>query len=382
MSLRIPCALLLGAILLSSCDNEEAATLASGSPYIPSSAPVLQAPDTHTMVMKTDTLAKRIKRTVKPKDITLKEVLRDKRFNPMAVKLFVSLADKTGGASYFAKNSKTVAETIVRILDKHTREKTDIVLLIDKTGSMDDDIDDVQKSVKAIVKELKKFKNIHLGWAAYGDKNVDGAAWYERTPLSADLDNSLTAISSLKVTGGGDLPESVNDALWKTIDETNWRPDARKMMLVIGDAPSLEPPNAEHSLNDVVKKCIASAIHVNLYPVVISTENIYGELEGAEKAAPEDKMVDEKKTTKVEPISHMITKVYPNPTVDLAYLDFSGIGPYTIEVKSLLGKTVASYNTPENKYTLSLLNQPAGIYLVTVYDQTTHKTEVRQVVKN
>lgn len=381
MSLRILCGLLLCALLMVSCNYEDVETSATAGPYIATAAPVLQNPDTHSVILKTDSVAKKVKREFRPKDITVKAALKDMRFNPLAVKLFVSLADKTGGKSYFAKNSKMVAQTIVSILDKHTVEKTDVVLLIDKTGSMDDDIENVKKSATKIITELKKFKNIQLGWGAYGDKNDEPANWFELHKLSADLDNSLNNIQSLTVGGGGDLPESVNDAIWKTIDEINWRPDARKMILVIGDAHSLEPPYADKSMEDVVKKCIARAVHVNLYPVVISTEDIYGDLVDDSRTVTEEPPTEEvRPATPIKP-GNIITRTYPNPTEDNTYLDFTGTGPYVVDVRSLLGKTISSEQVATNRYTCNLLNVPAGIYLVTVTDKSTGKFEVRQIVK-
>ncbi|UPT68272.1 MAG: VWA domain-containing protein [Sphingobacteriales bacterium JAD_PAG50586_3] len=189
---------------MASCNNEDVDTSTASGPYIPTTTPVLQQPDTHTVTLKTDSVAKKVRRAVKPKDITVKQALKDMRFNPQAVKLFVSLADKTGGQSYFAKNSKMVANTIVSILDKHTTQKTDVVLLIDKTGSMYDDIENVKSSATKIISQLKKFDNIQLGWGAYGDKNDTPDSWFELHNLSADLDNSLDKIQNL-TTGGGEI---------------------------------------------------------------------------------------------------------------------------------------------------------------------------------
>lgn len=382
MSLRIICGLLLCALLMVSCNNDDVDTSAAAGPYIASAAPILQNPDTHTVIIKTDSLAKKVRRSVKPKDVTVKEALKDMRFNPQAVKLFVSLADKTGGQTYFAKNSKLVAQTIVSILDKHATEMTDVVLLIDKTGSMDDDIENVKKSASRIILTLKKFKNIQLGWGAYGDKNDDPTNWFQLNKLSANLDESLDKINGLYTGGGGDLPESVNDAIYKTIDEMNWRPDARKMILVIGDAQSLEPPLADRSMGEVIKKCISSAVHVNLYPVVISTEDIMGDLHDDSRTftEPAEPAEGGRLTTTVK-TGNIISRTYPNPTTDNVYIDFTGTGPYVVDVKSLLGKTIASEEITTNRYTCNLLNVPAGIYLITVTDKSTGKMEVRQVVK-
>jgi hypothetical protein len=52
-----------------------------------------------------------------------------------------------------------------------------------------------------------------------------------------------------------------------------------------------------------------------------------------------------------------------------------------VDVKSLLGKTISSEEITTNRYTCNLLNVPSGIYLVTVTDKGSGKTEVRQIVK-
>ncbi|UPT68271.1 MAG: T9SS type A sorting domain-containing protein [Sphingobacteriales bacterium JAD_PAG50586_3] len=179
------------------------------------------------------------------------------------------------------------------------------------------------------------------------------------------------------------MPESVNDAIYKTIEDINWRPDARKMILVIGDAHSLEPPYGDHSLNDVVKKCISSAVHVNLYPVVISTEDIYGDLAGdVTFTEPEEPALTVSERNSTTPkVGTIIARTYPNPAIDYAYLDLTGTGHYVVDVKSLLGKTISSEEITTNRYTCNLLAVPAGIYLVTVTDKGTGKAEIRQIVK-
>jgi hypothetical protein len=153
------------------------------------------------------------------------------------------------------------------------------------------------------------------------------------------------------------------------------------MILVIGDAHSLEPPYADKSMEDVVKKCIARAVHVNLYPVVISTEDIYGDLADDSRTVTDEPPTEEvRPATPIKP-GNIITRTYPNPTEDNTYLDFTGTGPYVVDVRSLLGKTISSEEVATNRYTCNLLNVPAGIYLITVTDKSTGKFEVRQIVK-
>ncbi len=104
----------------------------------------------------------------------------------------------------------------------------------------------------------------------YGDQNVDGELWYKRVDLSSDLNATRTFINNIGVNGGGDTPESAYDALYKTVDELNWQSDSKRMVLLIGDAPGLEPPLTKHNREDVIQKCIKDKVKANVYPVLIS----------------------------------------------------------------------------------------------------------------
>src|SRR5574337_1878855 len=85
-----------------------------------------------------------------------------------------------------------------------------------------------------------------------------------------DFDRADTFVQRITLTSGGDDPESVFDGTVRMIDSLDWREDAHKMILVLGDAPSLLPPLSTYTIDDVIKRSKAHGILMNYYPVVLS----------------------------------------------------------------------------------------------------------------
>ena len=105
---------------------------------------------------------------------------------------------------------------------------------------MQNDIDSVRINLNLIIDQIERLKNIRLGVAAYGDKNVDGKNWFSTSQISYNYNISREFINKLQVSDGGDYPESVYDGISELIKKTSFRKESKKIILVIGDAPSLE----------------------------------------------------------------------------------------------------------------------------------------------
>src|SRR5690606_15017426 len=60
-----------------------------------------------------------------------------------------------------------------------------------------------------------------------------------RFPLSDDIDTVYQQLYSLHADGGGDQPESVNQALYEAVHDTPWSQDTRtyRAVFLVGDAP-------------------------------------------------------------------------------------------------------------------------------------------------
>ena len=197
---------------------------------------------------------------------------------------FGLLADLTGGYYSTTPSADSLTDVIIALIDSFATEGADVMFLIDKTGSMVDDIAAVQLGLTSIIAALPS--NCRLGLASYGDMIADsvwgwgGNDWYDSEDLTLNHSNIQVLVNSLSTTGGGDIPESVFDGLYRTIDNTSWQA-GNKLLIVIGDAPPLITPCnlpltpaqpvecTMHSIMDVVNACLANSVVTNLYPVVI-----------------------------------------------------------------------------------------------------------------
>ena len=183
---------------------------------------------------------------------------------------FTQLADSTNSTFYQATNDVQLQENILKIIEHNISDSIDFVFLIDKTGSMGDDISSVREGMSQIISLLAEYVDVRLGLVFYGDKNVDGDSWFQLYDLTTNYNYISELINSVEVSGGGDLPESVYDSIVKSIDEISWTSSIARILIVIGDAPSLEGSESDNTFSDVVNKAINDSVFVNIYPILLS----------------------------------------------------------------------------------------------------------------
>lgn len=147
---------------------------------------------------------------------------------------------------------------------------SEIVFLIDHTGSMDDDIDEVKRNINKIIDCLPDNEFMRLGAATYGDRFEDGQNWFDWTPLTNDYDAIRSYVNSIYVRGGGDIPESVYDGIYETLDQMNWQDcTAPDKIIVMGDAPPKTGGGTFYSLEQVLDKAQSICPDTEFYPVIV-----------------------------------------------------------------------------------------------------------------
>ena len=268
-------------------------------------------------------------------------------YNHLSVSYFSTLADSLHGKPYFAMNSDEVVLSIMTVLTTRLNEETDIVFLIDKTASMDDDIEKVKGSLKLIMNYLKNYKQVKVGMAFYGDNNHHFNLWYDRMDLTNNIDDVNAFMNTYSTISNPDVAESVNDAIVKTVEEMNWTKGNKRLMLVIGDAQSQVPPYARHNQSQVIRKCDSMNVKFNLYPIIIAS-----------------------KQTNVEKINERkeFMSVYPNPVTDYCNLKFNSVGEYFYEFADMTGKIIYNSKTSSLLEIVSGTNFVNGTYLLQVYN--------------
>jgi Mg-chelatase subunit ChlD len=118
--------------------------------------------------------------------------------------------------------------------------KVDVVFVLDTTGSMGGLIEAAKEKIWSIATTMasaQQTPEIRIGLVGYRDR---GDAYVTKVvDLSGDLDSVYAALMDFEAGGGGDTPESVNEALYDAVHKMSWseQEQAYQVIFLVGDAP-------------------------------------------------------------------------------------------------------------------------------------------------
>jgi hypothetical protein len=119
----------------------------------------------------------------------------------------------------------------------------DLVFVMDTTGSMKNELRDIQVNLSGIIRVLHRLApTLRVGFVAFKDKPAKQIIrTFPIAPMTTqNLKRMLRFVQELKARGGGDVPEPVDQALRKAV-AMDWRSEARGKIIVIGDEPAHSP---------------------------------------------------------------------------------------------------------------------------------------------
>lgn len=121
----------------------------------------------------------------------------------------------------------------------HGAVKLDVLFMLDATGSMADEIYQLQTNILGIsqqIDELPGNVDVRYGLVAYRDRFDDYITRvYDFTP---EVSQFQMLLDSVEANYGGDYPESVNQALHESLERVSWRgEDTVKLIFIVADAP-------------------------------------------------------------------------------------------------------------------------------------------------
>ena len=118
----------------------------------------------------------------------------------------------------------------------------DVVFVIDATGSMDWVLEEVRKRVADIADATRSLVPLtRFGVVAYRDRD-DPEFVVREQPLTFSLAKLARFLDALRAEGGGSWQEAVDAGLEAAVNHAGWRPGAKRVVLLIGDAP----PHEQH----------------------------------------------------------------------------------------------------------------------------------------
>jgi len=116
----------------------------------------------------------------------------------------------------------------------------DLVIVLDATGSMQRFIDRAREALDGIIDDLALVvPSLRIGLVAYRDLADDWVT--RRLDLNADRYRIHDFLLQLEAAGGqrqgADFEEAVEVGLAVAVGQSSWRPEARRVILLVGDAP-------------------------------------------------------------------------------------------------------------------------------------------------
>src|SRR5438046_6199043 len=120
------------------------------------------------------------------------------------------------------------------------KQTVEVAFVLDTTGSMGSLIEGAKKKIWSIATSILDSNpnaEIRMGLVAYRDIGDDYVT--KRFDLTTDIQDLYAKLLDLRAQGGGDWPESVNEALDVAVNKLSWSrgSDICRIMFLVGDAP-------------------------------------------------------------------------------------------------------------------------------------------------
>ena len=164
---------------------------------------------------------------------------------------------------------KTEKAPVKRVLKTETDGGLDLCFVVDTTESMEDDIDNAKKNMTNILTHLaaktENYRVALIDYRDYPDRTDRDDDYPAKMQLSFTNDTSAItdAINGLSLGFGGDNNETVYSGLMSAVN-LPWRSDAKKVIIVLGDAPPLDPePYTDYTYNDILLAVFNSDINID-----------------------------------------------------------------------------------------------------------------------
>ncbi len=191
-----------------------------------------------------------------------------------AFESFRSLSEK--GIFIESRGPETLPEDILRITENLDRtRKADIIFAFDTTGSMKDDLEALKdRWISQLLRQMETFESARLGLVFYRDYN-DSYNFHglpvKQFDFTRDPDLFERNLRSITIRGieGGDVPEAVYEALYTGLAYFDWRDDAQKIIILVGDAEPHAKPRGTKKISRELVESLAEKEDVRINCIIV-----------------------------------------------------------------------------------------------------------------
>jgi hypothetical protein len=141
--------------------------------------------------------------------------------------------------------------------------RLDVLFLLDATGSMGDEITQIQNTLASIAARIDGIEprpELRFGLVAYRDRGDEYVTRvYDFTP---DVALFQQLLASVRADGGGDTPESLNEGLHRALQDVHWAEDAVRLAFLVADAPPHLDYQQDYDYIQEARQAVAKGVKI------------------------------------------------------------------------------------------------------------------------
>ena len=197
-------------------------------------------------------------------------------YSPQAADSFSRIAEFGKGKLIYSKGPESISDDLKKSVDEFKDcPLVDIVFAVDTTGSMDDDMEMLQKKwIPEFMNQYNEFSDLQAGLLFYRDYNDD---YHFKNlpvkifPFTKDLTVFTRNLNSVRIKGfeGGDKPEAVYEALYASMTYFDWRENSKKKVILIGDAEPHSSPRGSKKISQEMVAALSEEKDITLDCIIL-----------------------------------------------------------------------------------------------------------------
>ena len=146
--------------------------------------------------------------------------------------------------------------------------KVEVVFVVDTTGSMSGLIEGAKKKIWSIANTIvDQYPGAEIRFGLVGYRDLGDEYVTKHFPLTTDVQGIYAQLLQFRAGGGGDTPESVNEALDVTVTKLGWSDSrqvkADRVLFLVGDAPPHMDYDQDRKYPEVIAEAVQKGIIVN-----------------------------------------------------------------------------------------------------------------------
>jgi hypothetical protein len=160
----------------------------------------------------------------------------DGNYRKDTINSFAEIVTMNRGDLLWSREPVDLTDKIKSLLEPERRKTLDLVICLDTTASMQNEIRELRRTLPAMLTEMiSEFTSFRIGMVLFKDYGIND--YLNRViPFTQDLRAFGRSLNGIQVGGGQDIPEAVYEALYEGIQKFPWEAET-KLIILIGDAP-------------------------------------------------------------------------------------------------------------------------------------------------